>query len=209
MTEKLADDAAGITTAGNSPEMELTDGDILDAMQHIPGYLDITTEDFRLIYHLAYRHAQDRLFSNITASRLMRTDIKALAAEMTLDKAAVILVESGYKGLPVVDANGHVIGMLTETDYLRHLHAENFLDLMLQMFDHSYEFSHRCHDTLVSAAMTQAVVTVRQDASSVEIMDAISQHGGRSMPVVGANGKLVGLLLHKDFLKIFQLKASQ
>lgn len=42
-------------------EPELTDEDILDAMQHIPGYLDITTEDFRLIYHLAWRHAVARL----------------------------------------------------------------------------------------------------------------------------------------------------
>lgn len=42
-------------------EPELTDADILDAMQHIPGYLDISTEDFRVIYHLAWRHAVARL----------------------------------------------------------------------------------------------------------------------------------------------------
>lgn len=42
-------------------EPELTDEDILDAMQHIPGYLDISTEDFRVIYHLAWHHAAARL----------------------------------------------------------------------------------------------------------------------------------------------------
>ncbi|MDP1653510.1 MAG: hypothetical protein Q8L56_12395 [Rhodocyclaceae bacterium] len=42
-------------------EIELSDEDILDAMQHIPGYLDISTEDFRIIYHLAWRHAMARL----------------------------------------------------------------------------------------------------------------------------------------------------
>lgn len=42
-------------------EPELSDEDILDAMQHIPGYLDISTEDFRVIYHLAWRHAVERL----------------------------------------------------------------------------------------------------------------------------------------------------
>lgn len=42
-------------------EPELTDEDILDAMQHIPGYLDISTEDFRIIYHLAWHHAMARL----------------------------------------------------------------------------------------------------------------------------------------------------
>jgi len=42
-------------------ELELSDEDILDAMQHIPGYLDISTEDFRIIYHLAWQHAMARL----------------------------------------------------------------------------------------------------------------------------------------------------
>lgn len=42
-------------------EPELTDEDILDAMQRIPGYLDISTDDFRVIYHLAWRHAVERL----------------------------------------------------------------------------------------------------------------------------------------------------
>mgnify|MGYP003507634400 CR=1 FL=1 len=42
-------------------EIELSDEDILDAMQHIPGYLDISTADFRIIYHLAWKHAMARL----------------------------------------------------------------------------------------------------------------------------------------------------
>ena len=42
-------------------EPELSDEDFLDAMDHIPGYLDISTEDFRVIYHLAWRHAVARL----------------------------------------------------------------------------------------------------------------------------------------------------
>jgi len=209
MTQNLPEDFASGQTDGNFHEMELTDGDILDAMRHIPGYLDISTEDFRLIYHLAYRHAQTRLFSSITARRFLRSDIKALAPDMTLDKAARMIVDTGYKGLPVVDGVGQVIGMLTETDFLRHLKAENFLDLMLKIFGQSFEFANRCHETPVSAAMTHAVVTVSENASSMEIMDAFSRHGGRSMPVTGANGKLAGLLLRKDFLTIFQLKASQ
>jgi CBS-domain-containing membrane protein len=48
-------------SAPDSDEIELSDEDILDAMQHIPGYLDISTEDFRIIYHLAWQHAMERL----------------------------------------------------------------------------------------------------------------------------------------------------
>ena len=38
-------------------EPVLSDEDILDAMRQIPGYIDISTDDFRLIYHLAWQHA--------------------------------------------------------------------------------------------------------------------------------------------------------
>ena len=42
-------------------ELELSDEDILDALSHVSGYLDISTEDFRIVYHLALRHALARL----------------------------------------------------------------------------------------------------------------------------------------------------
>lgn len=208
MKQNLPDDDTEDPTGGNSPEMELTDDDILDAMRHIPGYLDITTEDFRLIYHLAHRHALERLFVGVTAGRLMRSAIEPLKPDTTLDIAARTLADSGYKGLPVVDANGYVIGMLTETDFLKRLKAGNFLELLLRMLEDSFEFTHSCHETAVSVAMTQPAVTVSRDAGFLEILEAFHGHGGRSMPVVGADGRLLGLLLRKDFFAAYKLKES-
>ena len=51
-------------------ELELSDDDILDALNQISGYIDISTEDFRAIYHLAWRHALARL----KAAGAARTD---------------------------------------------------------------------------------------------------------------------------------------
>ena len=208
MIQHLPDDFTGDPASNNLPEMELTDSDILDAMQHIPGYLDITTEDFRSIYHLAHRHALERLFGNATAGLIMRASIAPLHPNTTLDKAARILADSGYKGLPVVDDNGCVIGMLTETDFLKRLKAGSFLELLLRMLEDSFEFTHRCHETIVSAAMTQPAVTVSQHAGFAEITEAFSRHIGRSMPVVGTNGRLLGLLLRKDFFANYKSKES-
>lgn len=208
MKQTLPDDDTEDPTGGNSPEMELTDDDILDAMRHISGYLDITTEDFRSIYHLAHRHALERLFVGVTAGRLMRSAIEPLHPNTTLDRAARTLADSGYKGLPVVDANRYVIGMLTETDFLKRLKAESFLELLLRMLEDSFEFTHSCHETTVSAAMTKPAVTVSQDAGFLEILEAFHQHGGRSMPVVGTDGRLLGLLLRKDFFAAYKLKES-
>ena len=184
-------------------EVELSDEDILDAMQHIPGYLDISTEDFRTIYHLAHRHALGRLFSNFRAGNLICTDIEPLLADMYLDAAAKAIVHSGLKSLPVVDSQGCVIGMLTETDFLRRLKADNFLQLLLDMLDDTFEFKHRCHETQVKDAMTTPPITVTKDAGFGEVVTAFHEHAGRSTPVVDRDGKLLGVLLRKDFLSAF------
>jgi CBS domain-containing membrane protein len=200
MKEKTQDVPMSDLIADGIPEMKLSDDDVLDAMRHIAGYLDITTEDFLAIYHLAHHHAVGRLFGGVKAERLMRSGIEPLHADLTMFAAANAIARSGYKGLPVVDANGLVVGMLTETDFLRRLKADSFLGLLLRMLDDTFEFTHSCHETPVSAAMTTPARTVTVDAGFVEIMKEFRNHEGRSMPVVGGDRRMRGLLLRKDFL---------
>ena len=182
---------------GEKAELELSDEDILDAMQHIPGYLDISTEDFRTIYHLAHRHSLGRLFGNFRVKNLMRKGIEPLKPDMYLDHAAKILVRSGLKSLPVVDQQGGVVGMLTETDFLRQFNVNTFLELLL---GNNFEFKHRVHEIYVGAAMTSPVVTIGIDADFRAVISAFRIHDGRSTPVIDSNGGLLGMLLRKDFI---------
>jgi CBS domain-containing membrane protein len=188
------------------PELELSDEDVLEAMRHIPGYLDISTEDFRAIYHLAHAHAVGRLFRNVRSGSLMRTGIEPLHPDTRLDEAARVLARQGRKSLPVVDDDGRVVGMLTETDFLRRLRADTFLELLLRLLEDQGVFTHRCHETPVSVAMSGPPVTVTEDAGFREIVNAFHAHEGRSMPVVNAEGHLRGLLLRKDFVKAYHLE---
>lgn len=191
------------------PSIDLSDEDILDAMQHIPGYLDITTGDFREVYEFAHRHAADRLLGGLRAERLMRTGVKRLSPGMMLDEAAREIVQSGCKSLPVVDETGRVVGVLTETDFLIRLKAETFLELLLRMINDSREVSHRCHETPVREAMTAPAVTVRPQAGFREIVAAFRCHAGRSMPVADDDGRLAGMLLRKDFLEALERGANR
>lgn len=184
----------------DAPEPELSDDDILDAMGRIQGYLDITTADFRVIYHLAYRHAMERITGGIHAAALMRAAVEPVRVDTLLDEAARSLARQGVKGLPVVDGEMRVVGMLTETDFLRGLGADSFLALLLRLLEEPGAFRHRCHETPVSAAMTAPAVTVRAEAAFDDIVAAFQRHPGRSMPVVDAADRLLGLLLRKEFI---------
>jgi CBS-domain-containing membrane protein len=207
MNEEPALDPKAIRAGRDDvPELELSDEDIVEAMRHIPGYIDITTQDFRAVYHLAHRHALERLFRHIRAGILMRTGIEPLHPDTRLDEAARVLAKQGRKGLPVVDDEGYAIGMLTERDFLRRLKADTFMELLLRLVADEGNFTHRCHATPTSEAMTAPPVTVTEHAGFREIIGAFQTHQGRSMPVVDNRGRLKGLLLRKDFIKSYHLE---
>jgi CBS-domain-containing membrane protein len=188
------------------PELELSDEDILDAMQHIPGFLDISTRDFREIYHYAHRHALERLFGRIRAGNLMRVGIEPLHPDTILQQAITTMARQGLKSLPVVDAGNRVVGILTESDFLHRLQADTFLELLLRLVEDIGSFRHRCHETPVSEAMCAAPVTIEENAGFFTIIKTFHSHDGRSMPVVDAGGHLRGLLLRKDFLDACHLE---
>lgn len=203
MTSGQAPDDAKLTGGEFVSEVELTDEDVLDAMRQIPGYLDISTEDFRAIYHLANAHALGRMFDSVRAHDLMLSTPTALNAPMPLRKAAEQLVAQGRKSLPVVDERSTVIGILTETDILRCLGAASVLELLLGVTDRPYDLGARCDHATVAGTMSAPPVTVHEQARFDAMLRAFRRHQGRSMPVVDNDGRLRGLLLRKDFLRAF------
>jgi len=74
---------------------ELTDDDVYDAMGRLPRYLDITTNDFRALYRLAFAHAVERLVGGLSAKTLMRAELQTLLPEFTLGHAAQVMVRHG------------------------------------------------------------------------------------------------------------------
>ncbi|MEJ2344610.1 MAG: CBS domain-containing protein [Gammaproteobacteria bacterium] len=187
MSEHSGFDSKALHAGGDElPELELSDEDILDAMQHIPGYLDVSTTDFREIYHLAHRHALQRLFAGVNAGSLMRVGVEPVRPDATLERAAAVMARQGLKAVPVVDSDERLVGMLTETDYLRRLRADTFLELLLRLVSDVNSFL--------------------EEAGFFEIISAFHRHEGRSMPVVDGDGRLRGLLLRKDFVHAYHLE---
>lgn len=179
---------------------ELTDEDVYDAMGRLPGYLDITTEDFRALYRLAFGHAIERLVGGLRARDLMRPVSEALTPELTLERAASLMAEQRLKSSPVVDASGLVVGVLSETDVLRRLGAATFLELMTQPPDRRADRDQVLRSASVAEVMTSPAVTVVEEADYEGILRAFRSHSGRRMPVVEGEGRLVGILARKDFL---------
>jgi len=101
----------------------VTDRDVKDASPSKTTSLDI--------HELYY------LLSEMKVKEVMTVDPITLNGNETLEKAAVVMLKSRISGLPVVDDDGHLAGLLSETDVLRgFIHATGIKDGAIQyVFD--------------------------------------------------------------------------
>lgn len=184
---------------------DLTDDDVYDAMGRLPGYLDITTDDFRALYRLASDHAMERLVGSLRARDLMRPAGAVVRPEQTLDRAADLMSTDRIKSSPVIDEQGIVVGVLSETDFLCRLGVNTVLGLILQWEARRADLDHLLESTIVREIMVSPAVTVSQDSDYESMLSAFRSHRGRRMPVVDKAGKLLGILVRKDFLAAYPL----
>jgi acetoin utilization protein AcuB len=62
----------------------------------------------------------ERLLSQVPVSAVMSSPVTSIAADAGLDEAARVMREAGLGSLPVVE-RGRIVGIVTETDVLRHI----------------------------------------------------------------------------------------
>jgi len=101
----------------------ITDRDVKDASPS-----KTTTLDIHELYYL---------LSEMKVKDVMTPSPLTLHGEDSLEKAAMVMLNSKISGMPVVDESGYLIGLLSETDVLRgFIHSTGITDgAILLVFD--------------------------------------------------------------------------
>ena len=98
----------------NLNPIDISDDDIFEAMKTMEGYVDITPVDFKEIYKISYRHAMNRMYKKFTAKDVMTQPVIFVQNDSTLIEAADLMAEHNISGMPVLDSNGYVVGVISE-----------------------------------------------------------------------------------------------
>lgn len=200
------DDATDSDTLGGLLP-SISDNDIADAMRAIPGYLDITPQDFRELYLASAGHYMERLAGHPTAGSLMRAGGPGLRPAQSLAEAVAEMAAADVKSAAVVDDSQRVMGILTERDVLKHLGAPSILALLARAVHEPALVGRCCAGALVAAAMTSPAETIDAEAKLAAMTGGFARHQGRAMPVVDASGRLLGMLARKDLIGACGLRA--
>jgi CBS domain-containing protein len=120
--------------------------------------------------------------------------------------AARLMLEHKISGLPVVDAENHVVGIVSEHDLLRPrrngdgTEGPHWLQLMIEKAGLSGGAAAGIHDREVREVMTKHAVTVNATSSLGEACRVIEDLGVKRVPVV-QDGKLVGIIARADLVR--------
>ena len=139
------------------------------------------------------------------ARDVMTTDIRTVGPDATIDAAIAIMTERRVSGVPVTDARGLLVGILTEGDLLRRVETGTgdhmrplFLDLLIGSGKEAMDYV-RTHSRRVSDLMTSHVLTVTEDDPLREVVRLMERRHIRRVPVL-RDGRLVGIVSRSDLV---------
>jgi CBS domain-containing protein len=131
------------------------------------------------------------------ARDVMSTDVATVEGQATLLDAVKVLINAGATALPVVDANGALIGVLSEYDViLRVLEGEGAFDLQAARS----AANARAMAGPVKSLMTSPAIFVAEDTDLKAVADLIVKHRLRCVPVV-RDRAVVGVVNRVDLVR--------
>jgi len=189
---------------GPTPGIEIKEEDILEAMRAIPGYLDITPGDFKEVYRLAFQHALERLSRAVTAAEIMTTDVVAVNCDTPVSEVAAAMGRRGVSGLPVVDVENKVVGVISEKDFLSRMgvtEPRNFMSLLANCLKTKGCVGLSIKQALAGDIMNSPAVTVAPDTPVRDLAMLLTQKGINRVAVTDPAGRLLGLVSRADIVK--------
>lgn len=112
----------------------------------------------------------------------LNENVSTVHANATVEEAIQLLIENNVSGMPVLDEEERLVGIITEFQLLERL------------------FSTEVREMLVRDVMTQDVITVTPTEMLSDAAGLMLTRRIRCLPVV-VNDKLVGIISRHDLLK--------
>lgn len=142
------------------------------------------------------------------ARDIMTKDVTSVSKETPVKDAVRLMVEQRISGLPVLDGNDQVVGMVTESDLLvraKDLNIPAFLPILggyIYMENPAKLDSEirKATATTVEEIMTRKVHSVSVDSSLNEVATVMAKNEVNRIPVM-ENNKMVGIITRGDVVR--------
>ncbi|MFW5931905.1 MAG: CBS domain-containing protein [Desulfohalobiaceae bacterium] len=141
-------------------------------------------------------------------SEIMSRDVITVSPETKITEAAALLLERHVNGLPVVDQDNKLVGIICQSDIIsqqKKLPLPTMFTLLdgiipLSSYSQLEKEVQKMSATTVQQAMTPDPVSISQEADLEEVAETMVRKNYHTIPVV-QDGKLIGVVGKEDVLK--------
>lgn len=187
----------------STEEVELKGEDLQAAVKELHQYVDVTEEDLKKICTVALKHAKTRLAQEILVRDVMTREVIAIRKQADIHEAAKLLSENRISGLPVVDEEDHVIGVISEADILftagmRRGHT--FKDILNHLLGEP--LPRRKGGDRVEDIMSSPAITTTPEADVREVARILDEKRIKRLPVVDQANRLVGIVSRANLVRV-------
>ena len=190
-----------------TPPSHLTREDFQQALSDMGTYIDVTVDDLMEITTMAEQHARQRETEAYRVDALMSQPLVTVHPATSLAEAAHEMVTRRISGLPVVDADNRLVGLLTEADMLcalgvpSHHPTHNLWQTLEAMFSHSVR--PQSPEGNVAALMVTDLVTVRPDQTLHDVLEEMKRHRIKRLVVTNDKQEPIGMITRSDIVRVF------
>jgi CBS domain-containing protein len=135
---------------------------------------------------------------------VMTTEVVTVEPRTPFRDIVVRLAEHRISAAPVLDAEGNVLGVVTEADLLlKQEHPDLELNVPLAWSRRRRLERDKAAAVVAGMLMTTPAVTVPPTATVTDAARRMHAAGVKRLPVVDEAGRLVGIVSRADLLKVF------
>ncbi len=137
------------------------------------------------------------------AKDIMTADVITIAPSLAVERIAQLLLSCNISGVPVVDAEGALVGLVSEGDLIRRDgDPERGRSWWLNLFTGPEERARdyvKSHGRRAEEVMTREVITVGEETPVGEIARLLEKRRIKRVPVV-RDGRVVGIVSRANLL---------
>ncbi len=181
---------------------EVSEADLLAGLTDLKGRVNIPEENLKELFSAALRHARSRVHGAVAVSEVMTKDVVAVRRETGLHEAARRLSGLRISGMPVVDDENRVIGVISEADILSLTgmkRGHTFKDVVRHLLGEP--LPPRKRGSTVGEIMSAPPITTSPDRDIREVAYVLDERRIKRLPVVDGSGKLVGVVSRADIVR--------
>ncbi len=145
----------------------------------------------------------------LTARDIMSIKVITVEPNTSIEELSEILIKNKISGVPVINENQEIVGIVTEADIIvkdTNLHFPRYFKLLdgiiyLESLNKFRENLKKHLATKVEDIMTKKVKTITQDVPVSKIAEIMLKNKINRLPVVDKENKVIGIVTRADIVK--------